>query len=109
MCWKERNGAMVRKYVLSALAVAGVVLAIFTVAAGNRPQPAAPPVVNPAQSPYESYVAGAGIVEASTRNIEIGTPVSGLVMEVFVEAGDSVKKGQALFKLDDRDLAAELA
>ena len=100
---------MIRKYVLSALALAGFVLAIFTVQAGNRPQPVASPVVGPAQPPYESYVAGAGIVEASTRNIAIGTPVSGLVMKVFVEAGESVKAGAPLLKLDDRDPVAQLA
>jgi multidrug resistance efflux pump len=54
-------------------------------------------------------VAGAGIVEARTRNIAIGAPVPGLVVEVYVEAGDHVQAGQALFKLDDRELAAQLA
>lgn len=100
---------MIRKYVLSILAVAGVVLAMYTVQAGNRPTPAAAPVVQPSQAPFESFVAGAGIVEASTRNIAIGTPTAGLITQVFVEAGEAVKRGQPLFKLDDRDLVAQLA
>ena len=66
---------MIRKYVLSLLALAGVVFAMYTVRAGNQPSPIAQPVVPPAQTPFDSHVAGTGIVEASTRNISIGTPV----------------------------------
>ena len=100
---------MIRKYVLTALAIGGIVLAILTVISGNRQAPVAAPVVQPPKAPFESYVAGAGIVEASTRNIAIGSPVAGLVMEVYVQAGDPVNAGQPLFNLDDRDLVAELA
>ncbi len=99
---------MFRKYVLSILAFAGFLLALYTVMAGSKPIPAAPPVAEPARSPFDRQVAGAGIVEASTRNIEIGAPDPGLVMEVLVEAGDGVKKDQPLFRLDDRQLAAQL-
>jgi len=60
------------------------------------------------QPPFESYVAGAGIVEATTGNISIGTPVSGIVMEIYVKVGDHVKAGDPLFKIDDRDLRAQL-
>ena len=63
---------MIRKYVLTALAIGGIVLAILTVISGNRQAPVAAPVVQPPKAPFESYVAGAGIVEASTRNIAIG-------------------------------------
>jgi len=50
-----------------------------------------------------------GLVEASSENIAVSLPVPGLVTAVHVRAGDRVKKGQALFSLDDRDLRAELA
>jgi multidrug resistance efflux pump len=53
-------------------------------------------------------VAGAGITEALTENVSIGTPVPGLVAEIFVKPGDRVKKGDPLFRLDDRDLQADL-
>jgi HlyD family secretion protein len=38
----------------------------------------------------------------------LGVPVAGLVTEVLVKVNDAVKSGDALFKLDDRDLAAQL-
>ena len=56
-----------------------------------------------------SFVAGAGIIEASTENITIGTPVSGVVTDIFVTVGQAATAGDPLFKLDDRNLQAELA
>jgi HlyD family secretion protein len=100
---------MIRRYVLPLLAVVGVAFAIWAVVTGSRPVPAAPPVVPPSQAPFASYVAGSGIIEASTQNIAVGTHVSGVVTEIFVKVGDSVQAGDPLFKLDDRALQAELA
>jgi multidrug resistance efflux pump len=54
-------------------------------------------------------VAAVGLVESSTENIAIGTPLSNVVTEVPAIAGRSVKAGDALFRLDDRHLRAELA
>jgi HlyD family secretion protein len=99
---------MLRRYLLPLLAVVGVAFATWTVVTGSRPVPAAPPVVPPAQAPFASYVAGSGIIEASTQNIAVGTHVSGVVTEMFVKVGDTVKAGEALFTLDDRALQAEL-
>jgi multidrug efflux pump subunit AcrA (membrane-fusion protein) len=100
---------MIRKYVLPMLAVFGVVLAVYTVLAGQRTLPPAQPVTQPAQPQFASYVAGAGIVEASTENIAVGTFVPGVVTEIFVKVGDHVKAGAPLFRIDDRDLRSELA
>ena len=66
--------------------------------------PALPPV-----SEFETTVAAVGLIEASTENISVGTPLSGVVSKVFVTAGQSVKSGEALFELDLRNLRAELA
>ena len=54
-------------------------------------------------------MAGAGIVEASTENIAVGTFIPGVVTKVDVKIGDSVKAGDPLFQIDDRDLQGELA
>lgn len=100
---------MIRKYMLPILAVCGVMFAIFIVIRGNRPIPAAQPIANPAAPPFKSSVAGAGIVEANTENISIGTLVSGVVSEVYVSVGSKIRTGDVLFKLDDRDLLAQLS
>ena len=99
---------MILKYVLPVLAAAGIALGVATVMSGNQPKPVAQPVAQPARAPFESFVAGSGIIEASTENIAVGTPVSGLVMEIYVTWGDRVRAGDPLFKIDDRDLQANL-
>ncbi|MEO6434946.1 MAG: HlyD family efflux transporter periplasmic adaptor subunit [Tepidisphaeraceae bacterium] len=100
---------MFRKYLLPCFAVLGVVFAIYSVVTGQRELPPSKPVTEPAQPQFETYVAGAGIVEASTENIAVGTFVPGVVTEISVKVGDRVKAGALLFKVDDRDLQAELA
>jgi HlyD family secretion protein len=99
---------MIRKLLLPALAAIGVLFAIYSVVTAQRQVPPAQPVTEPAQPQYASYVAGAGIVEASTENIAVGTFVPGVVTEMYVKVGDQVKAGAPLFKVDDRDLQAEL-
>ena len=99
---------MFRKFLLPALAIAGVVFAILTVRAGNKPVPVSKPVAEPALAPFPSYVAGSGLIEAATENIAVGTHVAGVVTEVPGKVGDTVKAGAPLFKVDDRDLQAEL-
>src|ERR1700693_1530873 len=99
---------MIRKYVLPLLAVLGVAAAIAMVIQGNRTAPVAQPVTQPANAPFSTYIFGPGIVEASTENIAVGTPVSGIVTAIYVKWGDRVKTGDPLFRVDTRDLDAQL-
>ncbi|HTE05782.1 MAG TPA: biotin/lipoyl-binding protein [Planctomycetota bacterium] len=99
---------MITRYVLPLLALLGVAFALIASLSADRSPPVAQAVADPARPPFPSYVAGAGIVEASTENIALGTPVAGLVTAVKVVVGDRVKAGDVLFELDDRALQAEL-
>jgi RND family efflux transporter MFP subunit len=90
------------------MALAGVAVAIATVLYGNQVAPALPPIAQPPTAPFDSYLAGAGIVEASSENIAVGTPVSGIVTAIYVTWGEQVKAGDPLFKIEDRDLQAQL-
>jgi RND family efflux transporter MFP subunit len=100
---------LIRRFAVPLMALVGAV-AVFMIA-GRGSQTAAPPqvVAPPAVSTFPSYIAGAGIIEASSRNIAISTPVGGVVSQIYVRVGDMVKAGQPLFRLDDRDLAAQLS
>lgn len=100
---------MQAKYTLPILAVAGFLFAAYTVVSSNKSMPIAPAVAPPASAPFKSFIAGAGIIEAKSQNIAIGTPLSGIVTTVAVKVGDKVKAGAPLFYLDDRDTRAELA
>jgi HlyD family secretion protein len=99
---------MIGKYLLPAVAIIGVAVAISTVIQGNQTRPLVEPAVQSAKVPFSSYVAGAGMIEASTENIAIGTPVSGIVAAIYVTRGDRVNAGEPLFKIDDRDLQGQL-
>ncbi len=96
-------------YVLPFLSALGFLFAAYTVISSNQPVPVADAVVEPASSPFENFIAGSGIVEAETRNVAIGTPLSGIVTRLAVKVGQNVKAGDLLFALDDREAKAELA
>ena len=99
---------MIRSYALPLLAVLGLAVALAMVVEGNRTPPITPPVFQPAEAPFSSYIFGPGIVEASTENIAVGSPVSGIVTAVYVRWGEQVTAGTALFKVDTRSLDAQL-
>ena len=97
------------KYILPFLAISGFLFASYTVVSSNQQLPVARAVAEPASAPYQSFIAGAGIIESKSRNIAIGTPLPGIVTTLAVQVGDQVKAGSILFSLDDRDTRAELA
>ncbi|MFN4894751.1 MAG: efflux RND transporter periplasmic adaptor subunit [Pseudomonadota bacterium] len=94
---------------LPLLAIIGIIFVIRTVIAGSVPQPIAAPVITPPKSPFSRFVAGSGIIEASSENISIASPLAGVIKQVFVKAGDHVTLNQPLFALDDRDILAEIS
>ncbi len=67
-----------------------------------------PPPVEPPRKPFERSIAGTGILEALKENISVGVPQSGLVTKVLVAVSQDVQEGAPLFKIDDRELAAQL-
>ncbi|MDD1611249.1 MAG: efflux RND transporter periplasmic adaptor subunit [Methylococcaceae bacterium] len=97
------------KYLLPLLAIAGLFFAGYTVVSSNQPMPIAQAVAEPASSPFKEFIAGAGIIEAQSQNVAIGTPLPRIVNRVAVKVGESVKAGSPLFYLDERDTRAELA
>lgn len=98
---------MSRKYILPALALFGLFFALFMVFYGGRTPPTPKIAFPPPTPPYKHYVAGVGVVEAASEDINIGTPFNEIVTAVFVKVGAVVKKGEPLFQLDTRTLQAE--
>lgn len=99
---------MLRSLLIPALAIVGMLFAVYSVVKASKPAPVPPPYAEPARAPFAAFVAGAGLIESSTRNIGVGTPVSGIVEKVQVKVGDKVSKGAPLFVIDSRELQAEL-
>jgi len=96
-----------KKWILPTLAIMGALLALVVVVWSQRKQPV-PPIPYPApKSPYEYAIYGAGIIEASSENIAIGTPFTEPVVTIYVIEGDRVKAGDPLLKQDTRNLEAQ--
>jgi multidrug resistance efflux pump len=98
---------MIRKYGLPLLALGLLGFAVFHVVRGQQTPPPLEPPIQPAHAPDGAGVAGAGLVEARTENIAVGSNLPGVVTEVYVKVGQRVYKGDKLFRLDDRALAAD--
>jgi HlyD family secretion protein len=99
---------MIAKYLLPLVALGMIVFAVSFLLHSQQPIPQLPPPIEPARNPFPSTVAGAGMVEPETENIAVGSPVAGVVVEVNAKVGKRVKIGDPLFRLDDRQLRAEL-
>ena len=98
-----------RKLILPLIAIASLTFGIISVVRSQPKHQSTNPPSAPPVSSYSHTVAAAGLVETSTENIAIGTPLADVVSEVFVTANQTVKAGDPLFQLDDRHLRAELA
>ncbi len=99
---------MIGKIVIPILALAGAAYAIAAVSQGSQPAPVARPAADPARPPFPAYLAGSGLIESQSQNIAIGSPLARVAAEVLVKVGDEVAAGAPLFRLEGRDLQAEL-
>lgn len=105
---------MSSKWIPPVVCVALLSFAVYHVVRGQQQPPKAPPPVEPSRSPYRGTIAGGGVVEARSENIAIGSHLPGVVAEVFVKVDSPIygpkgtEPGTPLFRLDDRQLQAEL-
>lgn len=97
------------RIIIPIVAVIALSFAIFSVVRTQPVREPEPPPLPPPTTPFAESVAAVGLVEANTENLAIGTHLSGVVERVYVTVGQSVRAGEALFKLDDRRLQAALA
>jgi multidrug resistance efflux pump len=115
-----RSPSLFTKLILPLVAALGIAVGIGAVITKREP-PVSRPLLDPPQKPEQvkDVIYGLGLVEAQRENIPIGTVVPGVVLEVYVDGrpgydpphkkvGDWVQKGEKLFRIDDRDLQAEL-
>jgi RND family efflux transporter MFP subunit len=100
---------MFRKYILPVVALTGILIALVVASRANKTLPPVKPVSEAPQPPYTAFIAGAGITEANTENIAIGTQIAGIVSSIYVQIGSHVKAGDPLFTIDDRAQRALIA
>lgn len=107
---KEENrfGKVNLNRVLTFLAIAGILSGIYMLLLDRKTVPVAQPLIPPPVSPFENFIAGAGIVEAASENVELGAMVGGVVEEVLVQQGQRVPKGHPLFIIDRRQAIVDV-
>jgi RND family efflux transporter MFP subunit len=93
--------------ILAAIAGVFAIIGIARLQAERQMPPAGDPPLPPAPKPYAQAVSATGILEALSENVAIGVPLPGLVSAVKVKVNDTVKTGDVLFLLDDRDLRSQ--
>lgn len=98
------------RYITIGLGLAGLIFAIGYSNSNGEVKHLPPAQLSlPPSTPYQHTVSGTGLVEASSRNVEVGSFRAGIVAHLNVVEGQWVKKGELLFSLDNRVAAAELA
>jgi len=101
----------ISRFVLPSLALSMGALGFYHVQKTSESAPMTAQYEEPPRAPFEHTVAGAGIVEAETENISIGSALPGVVLEVYVpveKVGQRVQAGAPLFLVDNRQLKAQL-
>lgn len=98
-----------RKYLSILLSIAGMAFAVYWVMISMRTPVPAGPLNEPAKNTFKKTIAGAGIIEAASRNISLAPPIPGTVDKIFVRENDLVKRGMPLYQIDSRDQRARLA
>jgi multidrug efflux pump subunit AcrA (membrane-fusion protein) len=98
----------VRRYLVPTFALAAALLAAVSIVRMQPPRLATNPPATPPVSSFAERVAAAGVVEPSSEEILVGTPVSGIATAVYVLPGERVTKGAPLFELDTLHLLAQL-
>jgi HlyD family secretion protein len=97
-----------KRWIIPLIAAFALTFGVISLLRSQPRREANTPPVQPPASAFEHNVAAVGLVETSTENIAIGSHLPGVVERVFVIVGDPVKAGAPLFKIDDRNLRAQL-
>lgn len=97
-----------KRWIIPVIAAFALTAGIISVLRSQPRREVNTPPVQPPASSYAHNVAAVGLVETSTEDIAVGSHLPGVVEKVFVTVGDPVKAGAPLFKIDDRNLRAQL-
>jgi HlyD family secretion protein len=98
--------------ILPFLAIGAIAVAAFWIFSGLPDRTMQSPEKSPPKASEangsKGGVVASGVVEPSSEITDIGTNVSGVVTEVYVQIGQRVSKGEPLFVVDNRQVRASL-
>lgn len=96
-------------YSLVVLSIIGIITAIAVIFYDERPMESQTLPIPELAPPYKNFIAGTGIVESRSKNMQIGSAVDGIISKVNVQSGESVKKGELLFSLNKKVIQAKIS
>jgi RND family efflux transporter MFP subunit len=100
------------KYLLPCVALALIGFASYQSLTARPAEATVAPRIAPTMTPTRDglggHVAGAGVIEPSSETLAIAPSGSGIIGWLGVTAGETVARGQPLFKLDSRETSAEV-
>ena len=99
---------MKRFYILITLSLIGLGVGIAAIFYGDMLKSSGTVAIPTVKLPFTSFIAGTGIVEAESKNITIGSSVSGVIKKVYVQSGGKIQKGMLLFEIDDTLLQSNI-
>lgn len=100
-----------RNAAVPAIACAMLAFALYHLLFAVERRPDLEPPSLPPVATSVAVLGAVGLVEPESENISIGSAQSGIVLDVYVsseKAGTRVSKGDPLFRVDDRQLQAQL-
>lgn len=100
-----------RNWFLPLVALGMATFAMYHLLTAAEVLPPQQPPITPATAISLERVSGTGMVEPRTESVSVGTAQSGVVLEVYYaddSVGREIKKGEPLFKVDDRAWQAQL-
>jgi multidrug resistance efflux pump len=95
--------------VLPVVAAGMLAFAVVSVLRAEESRPDVTPLAPPPTSGFTARVGAAGLVEPSSELIGVSAETAGVVAEVQATAGADVRRGDALFRVDDRAALADVA
>ena len=102
---------LIRNIALPTMALGLALFAVYHLLYADQPLPKLDPPGQPPSSGTAATIAATGIVEPMSENISLGAAQSGIVVEAMYtseQAGQRVRKGEPLLRIDDRSWQAEL-
>ena len=95
-------------YSLIVLSIIGIIVGLAVIFYDERPMQSQTLPIPELTPPYKNFIAGTGIVESRSKNIQIGSFIEGVISQVNVKSGQSVKKGALLFTLNKKMIRAKI-
>jgi len=87
--------------ILITISLFGFAITVGGVYIDNKSNNGNTKIVTKLKLPFKHFIAGTGVIEPTSKNIIIGSEVSGVINKVYKKNNQTIKRGDLLFSLND--------